>query len=263
MKASAALLLAGMIALPCAAQTTSAEGMRSIPPSTYRSLYAPKGERAQEVARFELDVHPVSNVEFLAFVLREPRWLRSRARAPWVDERYLAHWQADSELGPEAVADAPVVFVSWFAAQAYCRAAGKRLPAEAEWEVAARADETRPDAARDALFQRRILDWYALPLAGAPSRRVGSGAANVFGIHDLHGLVWEWVLDWNASLVGAEDRSRAEGEAARFCGGAATAARDTGDYPAFMRAALRSGLEASYTLHHLGFRCARDAEEKP
>ena len=266
-KAYALLLLALLGSQPSApppdAASGQVEGMRPIPRSSYRSLYTPKGEGAQEVAPFVLDVHSVTNAEFLAFVQHEPRWSRSRAREPWADSGYLAHWQSDLELGPDAAPQAPVVFVSWFAAQAYCRAAGKRLPSEAEWEVAARADETRADASRDPIFRRRILTWYARPDAGAPRQRVGGGAANVFGIHDLHGLVWEWVLDWNASLVSTEDRARAEQEAARFCGAAAAQARETGDYAAFMRFALRSSLEAGYTLHHLGFRCARDVEEQP
>jgi formylglycine-generating enzyme required for sulfatase activity len=256
------LLLLGPYA--SAAGTASSEGsaaaaaMRAIPRSSYRSLFAPEREGAQDVAAFELDVEPVRNAEFLAFLVREPRWRRSRASPPWADDRYLAHWSGDLALGPGAPADAPVVFVSWFAAEAYCRAAGKRLPSEAEWEVAARADETRADASRDPIFRRRILDWYSRPEPGAPLRRAGGGPANVFGVRDLHGLIWEWVLDWNASLASADARTRVEREAARFCGAAAAQARETGDYAAFMRFMLRSSLEASYALHHLGFRCARD-----
>jgi formylglycine-generating enzyme len=264
----ALLLTAALGVQPSAALASSASeepavatGMevRPIPAASYRSFYTPAQEPDQSVARFELDARPVTNAEFLAFVQTDARWRRSQVSRLRADAEYLAHWGSDAELGPDSPPDAPVVFVSWFAAQAYCRAAGKRLPSEAEWEVAARADETRADASTDPVFRSRILDWYGRLQTGAPRQRVGAGAPNVFGVHDLHGLVWEWVLDWNASLVSDDDRARADRESARFCGAAAADALDTADYATFMRFALRSSLEASYTLHHLGFRCARDA----
>ena len=73
------------------------------------------------------------------------------------------------------------------------------------------------------------------------------------------GTANNWSSGWLV-FVDAADKGRAELEATRFCGAAAAEARDTGEYAAFMRFALRSSLEAGYTLHNLGFRCARGAE---
>jgi formylglycine-generating enzyme required for sulfatase activity len=82
--------------------------------------------------------------------------------------------------------------------------------------------------------------------------------SNAYGVCGLHGLVWEWVDDFNTAMVTGE--SRADGGLDRdlFCGAGAAGARDTGDYAAFMRQALRSSLNANNTTSSLGFRCAQE-----
>ena len=87
--------------------------------------------------------------------------------------------------------------------------------------------------------------------------------ANDAGVWDLHGLVWEWVEDFNSSLVTGESRADAALERSLFCGSGALGASAFLDYAAFMRQALRSSLRASYTMRNLGFRCACDDKENP
>lgn len=209
------------------------------------------------VAAFLLDERPVTNAEFLAFVRANPRWRRSRVSPLFADAGYLSHWAGDLELGPAAGPDEPVVRVSWFAVRAFAKAHGKRLPTTAEWERAAAAGFSSPDGASEPGFAAGILAWLARP---TPERfaAAGAGRPNVFGARDLHGLVWEWVEDFATAMTTGESRADAGLERNLFCGAGAASARDVRDYPAFMRAGLRSSLRATYTVPNVGFRCARD-----
>ena len=58
------------------------------------------------------------------------------------------------------------------------------------------ADERVPDARADPTWRQRILDWYAQPASLALSD-VGRTAPNWYGVSDLHGLIWEWTLDFS------------------------------------------------------------------
>jgi sulfatase modifying factor 1 len=228
-------------------------GMQRVPGGTYAAFYPVKGERPIPVAPFLLDELPVSNGEFLAFVRAQPTWRRDVVSPLLADRAYLSHWSGDLELGPRAPVDAPATFVSWFAADAFCRHAGKRLPSEAEWELAAAPPPG--DRAASAETERRILAFYARP-RGAPPR-IGSTPPDAHGIRDLHGVVWEWVEDFNASFAASDARSDRERALESVCGGGAIGAADARSYTTFMRVAFRSSLQAGYALHHLGFRCAR------
>lgn len=88
--------------------------------------------------------------------------------------------------------DRPVVCVTWQQARAYCRAVGKRLPTEAEWEYAARAGNNRTYAWGDAppTPQRCTSADNRSP------KPAGSFAPNQWGLHDMTGNVWEWTNDW-------------------------------------------------------------------
>lgn len=213
------------------------------------------------VAPFELDRMPVTNGEYLEFVRAHPAWRRSRVSRLFADEGYLRHWRGDLDPGPRAPLASPVVWVSWFAARAYAGAHDARLPTVAEWELAAAADETRRDASRDPAFLGRLREWYARPSATLLPA-VGRSRPNAWGVHDLHGLVWEWTLDFQSALVSGESRGDASLERSLFCGAGATAAADFADYAAFMRFAYRASLEADYTTAQLGFRTARSQAKR-
>ena len=75
-------------------------------------------------------------------------------------------------------------------------------------------------------------------------------------MHDLHGLVWEWVDDYNALLVAADRREQGGADKIKFCGAGAISMERKEDYAVLMRVAMLSSLEASYTTQNLGFRCA-------
>lgn len=243
-----------------------ADGPKPTPPSldvatalvssgTYRPLFPRSpSEPAVRVPAFRLDRRPVTNRDFLAFVQAKPEWARDRVAPVVAEPAYLAHWQTPRSLGPRVDPEQPVVGVSWFAARAYCAWRGGRLPTEAEWERAAAASRTSADGTADGGWRAELVATYSRP-APAALPRVG-GPPNFWGVSDLHGLVWEWVLDFNnavAAFSSGPDRLR-------FCGASASGASDATDFAAFERTALRSSLRASFVLKNLGFRCAADAE---
>ena len=234
--------------------------MARIPAGAYQSLYAPAGDHRVRVAAFSLDRRPVSQGDFLGFVRANPAWRRSLVSPTLVERGYLDGWRSDLEVGSSADAHRPVTAVSWFAAKAYCTAQGKRLPTLHEWEYAAAASETHADATRDPKFVSRLLSLYAgRPTAGVLPP-IGSGFRNVYGVRDLHGLAWEWTVDFNDVQVADAARASAIGAGAQRhaigCASAAIGAADPSNYPAFLRSAFRAGLTGRSVVRTLGFRCA-------
>ncbi|MES2695784.1 MAG: formylglycine-generating enzyme family protein [Verrucomicrobiota bacterium] len=233
------------------------EGMVLVPAGSYEPILRGKDDPERvSVAAFWLDVRPVTNAEFLAFVRAHPKWRRSQVPILFADAGYLGDWEGDLTLGPRAPAEAPVVRVSWFAARAFATDRGKRLPNTAEWERAAGVGFTTENGALEPGFRASALAWFAHPTPELfPA--AGSGRANLHGVRDLLSLVWEWVDDFNIALVTGESRADTGLERLLFCGAGAAGARDLENYPAFMRAGMRSSLRASFVVPSLGFRCAR------
>ena len=251
-------------ALSTAAETAAAYvtaesgvvGMCRIPPGVYQPLFRTPGEPKQiQVKAFYLDATPVTLGEFLEFVRANSQWARSAVKRLFADEAYLQNWADDFNPGPGGL-DKPVTFVSWFAARAYAQWKGKRLPTVAEWEYVALASATQADGSADSSFKQQVLQWYVAPQSELAN--VAVRAANMWGVHDLHGLIWEWVLDFNGALLSSDSRADNGLSAGLFCGGGAQRAKNVSDYPAFMRTGFRSSLKANYCIHNLGFRCAKD-----
>jgi len=251
------LLLSLSIATAVSTPKPSAS-MARIPAGSYQPLYGAIGAAPVVVRAFRLDREPVTRGEYLAFVRAHPQWQRGAVRPIFAGEGYLSAWPGALDAGNATDLRRPVTEVSWFAAKAYCEANGKRLPTVDEWEYAASASETRTDAAGDARFIRRLLALYAVRPNDGILPPVGSGFRNVYGVRDLHGLAWEWTLDFNEAM-GAGDSHEAGSSAGGHmasCASAAIGAGDATNYPAFMRYAFRSSLAGRSTARTLGFRCA-------
>jgi formylglycine-generating enzyme len=213
------------------------------------------GQNRVRVKTFRMDAMPVTNAEFAAFVRAHPKWRRDQAIGLFADNKYLSHWPSHTTPDPKQ-ARQPVTQVSWYAARAYCEARGARLPMWYEWEWAAAASETQADARQDPQWKQQILAWYSRPATdGLPN--VGAHTPNIYGVHDLHGLVWEWVEDYNGMLVSGDNRQQSEPDATRFCGPGALTMEQKEHYAILMRIAMLSSMQANYTTETMGFRCAQ------
>lgn len=229
--------------------------MVSIKGGTYIPLYG-RDSLQVSITNFLMDVYPVTNKEYIQFVKKNPRWKKSKIIRLFADESYLIKWKSDTVIHTNEELKSPVTNISWFAAKAYCKQQGKRLPTIDEWEYVAMANKTLPDARRLKSYNEYILSWYEQPKTF--KKMIGSTFKNYWGVYDLHGLVWEWTSDFNSVLVSGESRKDVDNDSNLFCGSAAIGATDLMNYAAFMRYAIRGSVKAKYTLKNLGFRCVKD-----
>ncbi|MBI3024569.1 MAG: ergothioneine biosynthesis protein EgtB [Candidatus Tectomicrobia bacterium] len=168
-----------------------------------------------EVAPFAIARAPVTQAEFARFAADggyRRRELWSDAGWAWRERQGAFHpvywrraagggWQRrDFDRWVPLEPHRPVIHVSWHEAEAYCRWAGRRLPAEAEWELAA-TGEPAPDGGfspRKRRYpwgdeppapERARLDWRGMGCAEVGAHAGGDSA---FGCRQMLGNVWEW-----------------------------------------------------------------------
>ena len=98
-------------------------------------------------------------------------------------------------------ANLPVESISWNDAQAFCRAAGMRLPTEAEWEYAARG--ASPSARYGDIDS---VAWYGSN-SGPRAHDVKQKQPNGHGLYDVLGNVFEWVADWYGPYAGTSQEN--------------------------------------------------------
>ncbi len=209
-----------------------------------------------EVEDFLLDERPVTHREFLEFVRQNPQWRKSTVKRLFADEDYLKDWPSDLALPKGVDPESPVVFVSWFAARAYAKSAGKRLPTLDEWELIALADENKKDARDEPHYSEEIIDLYNQKYR--EKGKVMESDPNIYGVYNVFDLVWEWTEDFNSIMVTSDSRNSKYDDKGLFCAAGATSATDKLNYAAFMRYAMRASLKADYSVANLGFRCAKD-----
>jgi formylglycine-generating enzyme required for sulfatase activity len=173
-------------------------------------------------------------------------------------------WEAVMKTNPSEFTgnpNRPVENVSWHDAQEFLQKLNEkegkqyRLPTEAEWEYAARAGTTTAYCFGDEVKRLREYAWYG-ENSGQKTHPVGQLEANAWGLHDMHGNVWEWVQDWyNANYYQQSaliDPQGPEEGGSKVLRGGSWSHRAGG-----VRVALRSGYEPGFRYDYLGFRCAQ------
>lgn len=106
----------------------------------------------------------------------------------------------------------PVERVSWNEAQLFITRLNEakrdgytyRLPTEAEWEYAARAGSTTAYSFGDNPALLSEYAWFS-DISGSPTHEVATRKPNAWGLYDMHGNVWQWVVDWYQSDLGSSN----------------------------------------------------------
>ena len=204
---------------------------------------------------FAIDLHPVTNEQFIRFLemmagekdhhnhdiirLRESR-IRKQNGKYIVESGYSGH---------------PVVGVSWYGAVAYAKWIGKRLPTEAEWEIACRG------LLKDNIYPTgNDIDKDHANYFSADTTPVRMFPPNPVGLFDMVGNVYEWCSDWydynfyECSMQEPENpRGPAQGVYRVLRGGCWKSLKDD------LRCSHRHRNHPGTTNRTYGFRCASDA----
>lgn len=145
------------------------------------------------------DEQPVHTVDISEFEMGRTEVTNAQYKL-FADEtgRATAEWRQYFTTGRD---NHPVINVSWSDAQAYCAwlqaATGKeyRLPTEAEWEYAARANSNKLYTGKDSLYPSDA-NFHSRTADHVGTTKVGKFKPNSFGLYDMLGNAWEWCSDW-------------------------------------------------------------------
>ena len=216
----------------------------------------------------------VGAVFHLAVAASHDDVLHAVADAPWWVAVRGADWRHPDGPGSDVTLRAhhPVVHVSWRDATAYASWAGKRLPTEAEWEVAARGglagarypwgDERTPRGRwRCNIWQGDFPRANSLDDGWLTTAPVTAYRPNGLGLHNTVGNVWEWCSDWfDPDYYATSPVSSPIGPSSgthRVMRGGSYLCHDS--YCRRYRVAARTGNTPDSASANVGFRCASGA----
>jgi formylglycine-generating enzyme required for sulfatase activity len=275
----AALLAAAL--LPSA--KSAPEGMVKIPAGTFdygtdsaelpalveryhlpsRDIVASETPRYRvKIAAFWMDRTEVTVADYIRFIVDDTTWMPKGDSGRISNGDYLETWRGG--IVNAATDSMPVTYVTWFAARAFCKRAGKRLPTEAEWEYAAHGG-----------VEGDVFPWGDAPPDPARANYAASGIehpmmvahypANGYGLFDMAGNVWEFTADqWSdpralptSKALELEpwrsDRTQAARQRVVIRGGSYAGA------PVNLRVRYRDSHPAGEAQPYVGFRCAKNS----
>ena len=207
---------------------------------------------------FALDTYPVTNEQFMRFLevmggekdannqdiikLRESRIKRFSGRLV-IESGYSKH---------------PVIGITWYGAIAYAKWVGKRLPTEAEWEIAAKGSKSDAIYSTGNAIERTQANFFS-----SDTTAVKSYPPNEYGLYDMAGNVYEWCQDWydfnyyeTSQQEPENPKGPMQGVYRVLRGGCWKSLKED------MRCAHRHRNNPGTVNRTYGFRCAADVEEK-
>ncbi len=246
---------------PKTAQSHAQEipGMVLIPGGTFTMGSDQDGKDARPahkvyVSPFYIDKYEVTNAQYKAFMdsTGYPAPYLDPKKYPWA-EKY--NWENGTY--PPSTGNLPVVLVNWEDANAYAQWAGKRLPTEAEWELAARGlegftypwgnqwDSTKCNSRVNGLNRAVEVSRY-------------TGGVSPYGVFNMAGNVWEWCADW----YGADYYKNSPQKNPKGPDRGATRVIRGGSWDTYgierLKTFARESQFPSVRSYDLGFRCALD-----
>jgi formylglycine-generating enzyme required for sulfatase activity len=171
-------------------------------------------------------------------------------RAQWMQGIGERAGSAARLITPGGDPSSPVTQLTWQQARDFCRRLGYRLPTEAEWEYACRAEE------RTSSQELSSIAWHSESNRQIPYP-VGQKAPNPWGLHDMLGNVWEWCADtYNANAYSASPR--VDPVDTRYSPFKIVRGGSWCSPPGTVRPACRRRVTGDVSATDIGFRCVRD-----
>lgn len=231
---------------------------------------------------FLIDKYEVTNADFEAFINAQGYTTKafwSEAGWFWRQQYNILlplYWTSTANNSGPSFPGFPVVGISWYEAEAFSRFVGKRLPTEAEWEMAARGVNSYVFPWGSTLDGSRAnYSTSGDPYEGYGSTPVGffdgrlhpspafqtTDSPGPYGAYDQCGNVWEWVQDWYGDYYASSPASNppgpVQGAAKVMRGGSWVENPGPNPSQTYPRTYFRNAMATATRDRAIGFRCAR------
>ncbi len=206
---------------------------------------------------FALDIHPVTNEQFVLFleVMGGEKDANNQDIIQLKESRIKKH--SGKLVIESGYSKHPVIGVTWYGAIAYAKWVGKRLPTEAEWEVASYGKQNGVIYPTGMSIERTQANFFS-----SDTISVKSYSPNAYGLYDMAGNVYEWCQDWygyNYYEVSMQEPENPQGPLQGVYrvlkGGCWKSLKED------MRCSHRHRNNPGIVNRTYGFRCAADVEE--